>query len=338
MVEAEDTGTPIEDVMDSAERRLTTLRRNRTYEKGMSLGDILSIYMPRLQGYRDGTVEPAWVPRLEPLKKVIDYVEDTDFVVVAARPGEGKSSWMRYEFFYRAADGKPATIFNLENTDNEYAKGALALHARLDSAKIKNPRLMNDAELQRVKDSAEYLFTVPLRIVTLAGPSIREVERAARHEIERYGTTLMGLDYLQLVRNGSSDQVENITETSVAVRAMALRYKIPFVAASQLSREIVKRGGNAEPELSDLRGSGSIEQDGKIIMFPRALPGLNENILRAFPENLEPDGSLSPLPRVIPIRFHVLKNTNGPTGITSPVAWMKHTGDFVPLTFRQAPE
>ena len=272
-MEVEDTGTPVEDVLDSAERRLTTLRRNRTYEKGLSLGDILSVYMPRIDGLRQGTVEPAWVPECAAIRHILDYVEDTNFVIVAARPGEGKSSWMRYEFFYRAAQGKPATIFNLENTDTEYAKGALALHAGIDSAKIKSSRLLTDDELQQIKNSAEYLVSIPLRIVTLAGPSIKEVERASRREIEQFGATLIGIDNLQLIRNGVNDQVENITTTSITTRAMALRYKIPFVAASQLSREIVKRGEHAEPELADLRGSGSLEQDGKIIIFPRALPG-----------------------------------------------------------------
>lgn len=334
--EAEDENIPVEEAIDGAERRLTTLRRNRAYNKANSLGDILQVYMPRLEGMRNGTVEPAWRPELVALRTVLDYVDAEDFLIVAARPGEGKSSWLRFEGYHRALGGQSAVIFNLENSDTEYAKGAIALHTGIDSVKLKSPRLLSQVEIQQVRDAAQFLANIPLRIITLGGPSFKDIERAAVAEINTQRASWIGVDYIQLVRNGNQSEVDNISITSQGLRAVALRYKVPVLAASQLSREIVHRGINAEPQLSDLRGSGSLEQDAKIVIMPQQIwESPSGDQLRRFPANVQPDGQLYPVIRAMPIRMHVKKNTNGPTGVTTEILWEKHTGKFLTLTDRQ---
>jgi len=335
--EAQDEGIPAEELLDNAERRAMALRRDRAPQEGMTLGDILGVYIPRIEGMRTGTVQPAWVPELPALRSVLDYVDQEDLVYVAARPGEGKSSWMRYEAFHLARRGRSAAIFNLENSDTEYAKGALALYTGIDNLKLKNPSLLTEEELQQVRDAAGVLANWPLHIITLGGPSIKEIERRTRVLMQKFNIGWLGIDYVQLVQNGETNENANITITSQALRAMALRYKLPITGASQLSREIVRRGG--DPQLSDLRGSGSLEQDGKIIIFPRPLwDSPTEEQLRQFPWNLEPDGSLSGVIRAMPLRMFVLKNTNGPIGTTAPFLWIKSTGNFLSLTTRSLSE
>ena len=105
------------------------------------------------------------------------------------------------------------------------------------------------------------------------------------------------------------------------------------VRGSQLSRDIEKRGTLSEPQLSDLRDSGSIEQDGTIIIFPRNLwQNPNPQQILEFPENRNPH-TLQPYDelKAVPMRFHILKNRNGPIGITPKIKWTKSTGRYQTL-------
>jgi replicative DNA helicase len=156
--------------------------------------------------------------------------------------------------------------------------------------------------------------------------------RAARQMVARDKIELLGVDYLQLINNGSDNRANDIALTTGTLRQFALDYHIPVIANAQLSREIERRSrddnGMAEPELSDLRESGAIEQDSTIVMFPRPQRNPSAAILNLFPENRDPYGRLLDRPRAIPTTFFVKKNRNGSTGPSNPVLWLKHTGEY----------
>jgi replicative DNA helicase len=327
--EAEDDRITAEEASDHAEQRLMGLRRNRMAGTGVTIGDILAVYMPRLDGLRAGEIQPAWTPNISALRNVIQYAEQEDFILVAARPGEGKSSLLRFEAHALAQRQTPVVIFNLENSQIEYARSFLALRTGIDSTLLKTPRLLSEEQMDLIRHEAERLARMPLHVVTLGAPSIDEVERISRHYISHFGIKMIMLDYIQLVDNGAKSKVDDVSISSQGARAMALRYNVPVMAAAQLSREIVKRGDDAEPELSDLRNSGSLEQDATIAMFPRFVwKNPTPNQMAAFPENVDENGNLYPGVKAAPIHIFVKKNRNGPTSTTEPILWVKSTGEF----------
>jgi replicative DNA helicase len=335
-VSARDTSQPIEDVVSRAEKRVFDIRRRNLEDRGLNLGEILSVFMPRMEGMRAGTITPAWVPPVGAVKDLIDYVDRTDMVILAGRPGEGKSSALRFDALETAKRGQHVTTFNLENDELEYAKFALAAEAKVDSGKLKNPRLLSNAESQRILEANERIVNIPWTVVTLSSPNISKIVNLARKSVAENHSGLIQVDYLQLIRNAvGGNRVEDLSETTGLLRGAALKLKVPIIAACQLSRSIEYRGEASPPQLSDLRESGSIEQDATQVWFIRSMwhnpPNPAELVSTRFPENFDREGSPLPAIKAIPVQYYVQKNRNGPIGRTTPIKWRKDIGVFQSL-------
>jgi replicative DNA helicase len=230
----------------------------------------------------------------------------------------------------------PVLLFNLENGELEYAKFAISLYTGIDSAKLKQPSLLFEEELERVREAVRELARSPLYIKTMGAPTVQEIDRISRQHISRHGVKRIGVDYIQLIRNGIEKREQDVSMSSGRLRAMALNYKLPVMTAAQLNREIERRGQNSTPTLADLRESGSLEQDATMVWINRLLwPVPTGDQLRMFPDNVD-NGELREIPRAVPIKIHVLKNRNGPVGETMPILWRKHVNDFNTITeFRE---
>ena len=330
IADAQDNNIDDEEAFDNAEQRLLKLRRNRTLDMGIPLGAVIGSFEARQEKFLSGEWTPPWIPEIDVLKNIIQFIDDDDFFVLGGRPGEGKSSIMRYMFIMGAMAGKPTLIINLENGELEYAKFALALRAQVDSMKLKDPHLLNDEEKERLRVASRELANVPLYIKTVGSPSAAEADRIIRHHVTHFGVQRIGLDYVQLISNpGKTRMVEDVTKSSQTLRAAALNYKVPVMANSQLSRDIEHRGEEALPRLADLRESGSLEQDATIVCIPRfTWPTPTGDQLRVFPDNVRDNGSLFETPKAVPLTLHVLKNRNGSIGTSRPVLWRKHMNDF----------
>jgi replicative DNA helicase len=331
--EADGNDKTADELLDYAETQIMGLRRNRV--SGFSLGDIIAVFMPRLQGMLDGTFKPAWTPFTQAVRDIIKYAEDTDLIVVAARPGEGKSSWLRFEAdkSIHLPEPEGVLIFNYDNDNMDYARWFIAMETGIDSDKLKEPRLMSEEELSRVRAAAEDLARRPLYIESAYG-DIHWIKRTTRKYVSERKIKRMCLDYAQKVNNGMDGDNANIEATTQGLREINMQLHIPILAASQLNREIEKRGVNDQtPMLSDLRGSGALEQDGTIVMYPRAMwrnPSDAEQ--RQFPENVDRStGRLYPRMKAIPIQFYVQKNRNGSSGVSTPVKWVKSTNRYETL-------
>jgi replicative DNA helicase len=277
-------------------------------------------------------VDAAWTPKVQGIKDVIDYMEAEDFMTVAARPGEGKSSYMRYEFYNAAKRGASVGILNYENSPIEYLRYFLGIETGIDTHKLKNPRLLTQQDKEDVRTGIERLSHLKIRIDTTQRTASSMI-RSARRMAAKDNITLLGVDYIQLINNGSDNRATDIGLTTGTLRQFALDYHIPVIANAQLSRDIERRSrddnGNVEPELSDLRESGAIEQDSTIVMFPRPQRNPSAQVLALFPENREGGiGRLLDRPRAIPTTFYIKKNRNGNTGPTEPILWLKHTGEY----------
>lgn len=332
------TDRDADEILDEAERRIMGLRRSRKLG-GVPLSEIIDAYLPVMEGMRDGTIVPAIVPQLQAVQDIVGYYEKSDFIIVAGRPGEGKSSYLRFETQRLAEMGKNVLMFNLENDEIEYARCSVALRTGIDSFKLKQPRLLSNAELDQVRTAAAELRSLPIEVVTLGSPSVSEVARVSRSKFRTFKQDIIMLDYIQLINNGLTNRVQDVTLSSQTMRAIAMKNQLhtPVICAAQLSRAIESRGPGSDPQLRDLRESGSLEQDATVVIFVR--PVWHSTPTRAqvlqFPENVDPRGLMRPVHRAVPARFHVLKNRNGPTGVSPEVKWCKHTGNFQTLTRQQ---
>ena len=319
-------------IIESAEERLYDLRR-RKLGTGVDIGDILGAYEVVMDKWRAGEAKPAFRFSSQDLRKIMPFLEEQDFMVVAGRPGEGKSSWMRYEAFMAAQAGQKVVIFNLENGEVEYARYLIAFITNINTEKLRSPELLTEAEVLQVKAAIKLLRSLPLRIVTMGAPSVREITAIAA-KLAREGYKVFFVDYIQLVRNGNDNIVQDIGITTSLLRGFALKYKTPVIAASQLNRLLVHRGVDAEPNLADLRDSGSLEQDAVQVMFTRVIQ-TDDAGLKEFPENLGANGQLISQIRCVPMRMYVLKNRNGSLGKTEPIKWDKAVNKFYPLAIQR---
>ena len=276
-----------------------------------------------VMGERKDTVES-----IANLREIIQYAEEDEYIVVAARPGDGKSSLLRHEAWKMALDGKNVLIFNLENSHIEYARAMLSLHTGLNNELLKKPQTMSEEQMDIVRGGHQELNELGIHIVSLGGPSIEEIKRIARAKIVKYDIDMIMVDYIQLMNNGNlTNANDDITRSSSGLRSLALNWNIPIIAAAQLNRDIERRGADAEPMLADLRGSGSLEQDSTQVWFLRKLWGEpTEQQLLTFSANRDNDGNLRPKTPALPMRIFVKKNRNGPVGTTEPILWNRSNG------------
>jgi replicative DNA helicase len=333
--EAEDMRVSALEATDNAERRLMSLRRNRLNDEATPLADITSVFIQRVEGFRNGTVQPAWVPYNPELRRVLRYLDEEDYMIIAGRPGMGKSSLMRSEFGQSALAGTPVLIFNLENSEIEYAKFMVSMITGINSELLKDPRGLTEEQMEQVRNVAQMLARYPLFVKTMGAPSALEIERISRQHISKKGIKLIGVDYVQLIRNGKEKKEADVSESSNILRAIPLRYHVPVIANAQMSRNVVHRGDDAEPELSDLRDSGALEQDATIVAFPWPMwSSPTDAQLRMFPENRDEHGRLLTEVNAIPIKIFIKKNRNGATGVTQPILWIKANNNFRALEMR----
>ena len=204
----------------------------------------------------------------------------SDLLILAGRPSMGKTSLATNIAFniakaYKrgkrpdgsegAVDGGVVGFFSLEMSAEQLAGRILAEASEISSHKIRQGD-MDEAEFRRFVDAAKQLESCPLYIDDTAAIPIAQLAARARRLKRTHGLDLLIVDYLQLVRGTSDNRVQEIGEISMGLKAIAKELDIPVLALSQLSRQVENRD-DKRPQLSDLRESGSIEQDADVVMF-----------------------------------------------------------------------
>jgi len=201
-------------------------------------------------------------------------------LILAGRPSMGKTS-LATNIAYNVAkaykkgkladgsegsvDGGVVGFFSLEMSAEQLAGRILAEASEISSHKIRQGD-MTEGEFRRFVDAAKSLEACPLYIDDTAAIPISQLSARARRLKRTHGLDLLIVDYLQLVRGTSENRVQEIGEISMGLKAIAKELEIPVIALSQLSRQVENRE-DKRPQLSDLRESGSIEQDADVVMF-----------------------------------------------------------------------
>ncbi len=194
--------------------------------------------------------------------------QPSTLVMIAARPAMGKTAFALNIAEYVAVKSKvPTAIFSLEMSKDELIKRLLAMNSRVDSQNIRTGNLSDD-EWRALVESAGYIGNSQLILDATPGISIGELKSKCRKYKLEQGLGMVIIDYLQLMtgdKHAPSRQQE-VAEISMALKALARELQIPIIALSQLSRKVEERP-DKRPMMSDLRESGSIEQDADIVMF-----------------------------------------------------------------------
>ncbi len=214
------------------------------------------------------------------MDKMLGGLHKSDLLILAGRPSMGKTSLATNIAFnvakaYKrgklpdgtegAVDGGVVGFFSLEMSAEQLAGRILAEASEISSHKIRQGD-MDETEFRRFVDAAKALEACPLFIDDTAAIPIAQLAARARRLKRTHGLDLLIVDYLQLVRGTSDNRVQEIGEVSMGLKAIAKELNIPVIALSQLSRQVESRE-DKRPQLSDLRESGSIEQDADVVMF-----------------------------------------------------------------------
>ena len=243
------------------------------------------------------------------LDELLGGIQRSDMVILGARPAIGKSTLALNICLNAAKNGSVAGVFSLEMSKDQLGMRILSSEAEVDSHRLRL-RLLAPTEEQRIIDAVGQLSDLPVYIDDTPYQSVVEMRSKARRLSLEHGLDLLVVDYLQLVqgqgRSYSANRVQEISEISRSLKALARDLNIALIACSQLSRVVENRPGH-RPQLSDLRDSGSIEQDADVVMFIH-----REDVYTTEDEWLQQHPG-QPYPRNI-ADIMVAKHRNGPTG------------------------
>ncbi len=197
--------------------------------------------------------------------------QKTDLIVIAARPGMGKTAFAMQSAKMIAQRGIPVGVFSLEMSDEQLFERMAVSESEIDSEKVKKGQL-DPYEFKRHMEATGNLSTLPIFIDDSPMINIVELRARAMRMKAKYGIKLLVVDYLQLIKgiNDGNSKMNRDQELGLITRTLkgvAKELDIPVIALAQLSRAVEQRGGAKRPQLSDLRESGSIEQDADIVTF-----------------------------------------------------------------------
>lgn len=195
--------------------------------------------------------------------------QKSDLILVGARPGMGKTAFALNCALNAARDGKGVAVFTLEMADTQLMMRLLSAEGRIDSSKLRKGDL-DDEERDRLMLGARQLYKLNLGIDETPGITILELRSRCRRFKKERGLDLIIIDYLQLMRGSITKKYDSreheISEVSRELKALAKELNVPIIALAQLNRGVEKRTDRT-PQISDLRESGSIEQDADIILM-----------------------------------------------------------------------
>ncbi|MCB0506858.1 MAG: replicative DNA helicase [Chitinophagales bacterium] len=268
----EDT-TDVFDLLDTAEKRIYEITDKNLRNSVQGIGQLVSKSIIQIDGLisrEDGLLEDSVPSGFIELDKMTSGWKATDLIIIAARPSMGKTAFVLNLARNAAVDYKmPVAIFSLEMGAVQLAKRLISLECEIDAQKVANGKMTNE-EYAIMRDKVERLSAAPIYINDQPAINIYELRAQCRRLQNAHGIKMVIIDYLQLMSGGGDKNMnreQEISTISRSLKGLAKELNIPVIALSQLNRSVETRGGEKKPQLSDLRESGSIEQDADMVMF-----------------------------------------------------------------------
>jgi len=263
-----DEGMGATEVLDEAEREIFSLSQKSLSKAFTSVRDTLAESFDRLDElHKSGEGIRGVATGFADLDDALAGMQKSNLLILAARPGVGKTSLAMNISQYVAVELKrPVGFFSLEMSREELVDRLLVAQADIDAWKLKTGKL-SEEDFTKLSNAMGELAEAPLFIDDTPALSILEMRTKARRLQVENGLDLLVVDYLQLARSRNlENRVQEVSEISQGLKNLARELKVPVLGISQLSRAVETRGGK-KPQLSDLRDSGSIEQDADVVMF-----------------------------------------------------------------------
>ena len=289
----------LDTVMDDSEKAIFNVSQRRTTQDLQPIRSVLSDYFDRMEELSKRDEELVGVPTgFIDIDKMLGGLQPSDLLIIAGRPGMGKTGFILSALKNAALTHKKhVAIFSLEMSNEQLVQRIIAQETGIDSTRLRSGKLSPDEWL---------LFTQAIEVLTDTHiflddtPALTPLQlrtKCRRLHLE-YKLDLIVVDYLQLMGgdNRSNNRVQEVSDISRNMKILARELNVPVLAAAQLSRAVEQRS-DKRPVLSDLRESGSLEQDADVVMF----------IYR--PEVYEEDSQFKNLAEII-----IAKHRNGPTG------------------------
>lgn len=317
----QDDTDDVQEVVDRAEEIIFGVSERRVDRDLRPIRHILDEYYDRVEYLYQHQGEIIGIPTgLADLDKLLGGLQRSDMVVMAGRPGMGKTS-LALSIALQAARRwqKRVAVFSLEMSDEQLVQRLVSAETGIDSQRLRLGNIKSD-EWTTFYQAIRLLSETSIFIDDTPAISALELRTKSRRLHAEHGLDLVIVDYLQLMRGGARNEnrQQEISFISRSIKALARELNVPILALSQLSRQVESRH-DKRPLLSDLRESGSIEQDADVVLF----------IYRD--EVYNPDTEFPNIAEII-----VSKHRSGPTGIFS-VYFKKHLAQFVDLEVRKQP-
>lgn len=267
--EAED----VEMLIDEAEQKIFSIAKDSLRQEFIAVSEVLDAAWERIDRLHKGDGALRGVSTgFADLDTYLAGLQKSDFIVLAARPSLGKTSLaLNIARNVAIQENKAVGIFSLEMSREQIIDRLLATEANVDLWRIRTGKMRSlgeDNDFVRVRDAMEVLSKAPLFMDDSPSPTVMELRAKARRLQAHHDLGLIVVDYLQLIkgRDNMESRVQEVSEISRSLKALAKELNVPVLAVSQLSRGVEMRHP-AIPKLSDLRESGSIEQDADVVMF-----------------------------------------------------------------------
>jgi len=272
--------------IEGAEKQLFELAEKGRYDggfQGFNAATAAAIEMAAEAFKRDGTLSGT-ATGLAHLDRLMGGLQRSDLIILAARPAMGKTSLATNVAFHvartwrggttpdghrKTEDGGIVGFFSLEMSAEQLATRILAEQSGISSSDIRRGNI-HESQFSHLVETSNLMSQIPLYIDDTGGLAVSQLAARARRLKRQKGLDLLVIDYLQLLsgsgRKASENRVQELTEITTTLKALAKELDVPIIALSQLSRQVENRD-DKHPQLSDLRESGSIEQDADVVLF-----------------------------------------------------------------------
>ena len=266
-----DESEDLDETLDKAEKRIYEVTSTPTLSKFTSLRETLTGAWQRLEYLHEHKDEMRGVRTgFKDLDNLLAGLQKSDLIILAARPSMGKTAFALDIARHAAVDFKTTVgIFSLEMSAQQLVDRMVAAEAKVNSWNLRTGHISDQEDWARIRGAYDRLGAAPIFIDDQPGNGILKMRATARRLKRENGLGLLVVDYLQLMvpsnARATDSMVQQVTEISRSLKNLARELDVPVLALSQLSRAVEQRGG--KPRLSDLRDSGSIEQDADVVMF-----------------------------------------------------------------------
>lgn len=276
---------PPRDQIEDAERRLYELAEHGNYDSGFHAFEtalLTAIDMASAAYQRDGHLS-GLATGLDDLDRLMGGLQPSDVIILAGRPGMGKTSLATNIAFniaqayegevqadgsMKAKNGGVVGFYSLEMSSEQLATRIISEQTEISSSKIRRGEI-SEADFEKLVGCSQMMQKIPLYIDQTGGISIAQLSARARRLKRQRGLDVLVIDYIQLMTGSgksSDNRVQEITQITTGLKALGKELNVPIIALSQLSRQVENRE-DKRPQLSDLRESGSIEQDADVVLF-----------------------------------------------------------------------